>query len=354
MSELAVVGDQQPAAPVPSPAESNLVVWANDARQASAVARSLAPTPFIPSSLRATRTSKDEPEEQIHARTAANITAAILTGQELGLTPMAALRSVVVIQGTPAMTAVALRGLVQSRGHEIWVESSSDTRAVVCGQRRGSTRVERSVWTIERARQLGLTSKDNWRKQPEAMLVARGTSEVGRRIAADVLLGMPYSVEELADEAPETTAGTRRAQRRTAPEPVALPEPALTAPEPPRPAEPEPEREPAPEPEAVAEPPIEDEPLTPEPITRKQLTALNAALGALGYTDRHDKLRHLSEELGRPITSSADVTKDEATRLLDRIAQYEAQPKQPADEEPTSDTYVEEPPLDWQPEDGAQ
>jgi len=278
---------------------NSLAVWADDARQASSVAVSLAPTPFVPQSLR----GRDD------RQTAANITAAILTGAELGLTPMASLRSIVVIQGTPAMTAVALRGLVQSAGHEVWVESSSDARAVVCGRRRGSDQVERSVWTIDRARQLGLTGKDNWKKQPEAMLVARATSEVARRVAADVLLGLPYSVEEIADTV--ETEPQRTARRRAAKEPAPMPEPVL-------------DETPAPGPVADAPLPLPDEPeaepLADDQITPNQLTALNAALTQdLDLTDRQDKLAYLSGALGREITSSKDLTRAEASRLLDDI-----------------------------------
>ncbi len=279
---------------------NSLAVWADDARQAASVAQSLAPTPFVPQSLR----GRDD------RQTAANITAAILTGAELGLTPMAALRSIVVIQGTPAMTAVALRGLVQSAGHEIWVESSSDARAVVCGRRRGSDQIEKSVWTIDRAQRLGLTGKDNWKKQPEAMLVARGTSEVGRRIAADVLLGLPYTVEEIADTV--ETEPQRTARRRAQREPASLPEPEMDTPAAPVSS---------PEESPPAEPRQEPAETEAEPITPKQLTALNAALSQdLGFTDREDKLAYLSGELGREIGSSKDVTKAEAMRLLDGFA----------------------------------
>ncbi len=38
-----------------------------------------------------------------------------------------------------------------------------------------------SVWTIERAQQMGLLGKDQWKKQPDAMLVARATSEAMSR-----------------------------------------------------------------------------------------------------------------------------------------------------------------------------
>jgi hypothetical protein len=110
------------------------------------------------------------------------------------------------------MTALALRGLVQSRGHEVRKVESSDTRCVYEGRRAGSDGpFERSVWTIDRARAMGLTGKDNWKRQPEAMLIARASSEMCRLIAADVLLGVPYSAEEIEDEA---TAAAVEAPRR--------------------------------------------------------------------------------------------------------------------------------------------
>ena len=64
-------------------------------------------------------------------RTTANVAAAVLTGQELGLTPMASLRSIDVIDGSPALRAVAMRALVQRAGHEIWLVESTKTQAVV-------------------------------------------------------------------------------------------------------------------------------------------------------------------------------------------------------------------------------
>jgi hypothetical protein len=166
--------------------EGPLALWASEARQAYSIAVSLAKTSFVPNQFR------DKPHE---------ITAAILAGKELDLEPMSALRSIAIINGTPALTALAMRGLVQSHGHDIEVISESPTRAVVKGTRRNglSTTEHVSEWTLDRAKGLNLLSRDNWQKQPQAMLVARATSEACRRTASDVLLGMPYSVEELAD-----------------------------------------------------------------------------------------------------------------------------------------------------------
>lgn len=197
--------------------ESRLMQWARDASEAHRIAVSLSKTSFVSTTLRG------KPDE---------ITGAILTGQEIGLEPMSALRSIDIIQGTPAMRANALRGLVQSRGHDVWVEEQTATRAVVAGQRKGSERVQKSVWTIDRAKRLGLTGKDNWQKQPEAMLVARATAEVCRLVASDVLLGLPYAVEELD----ETPAEKPRTTRRKA-EPVVVEAPAIEPPAEPEPAD---------------------------------------------------------------------------------------------------------------------
>lgn len=158
-----------------------LVQWAYAAQEAHKIAQSLARTSFVPRSL------QGKPGD---------ITAAILAGQELGLQPMATLRSMDIIQGTPALRAHAMRGLVQSRGHEVKLVESSEVLCVMAGRRKGEDWQE-VTWSIERAQKLGLTGKDQWKKQPQAMLIARATGEICRLIASDVLHAMPYASEEL-------------------------------------------------------------------------------------------------------------------------------------------------------------
>src|SRR5512138_1627347 len=67
------------------------------------------------------------------------------------------------------------------------------------GRRAGETDWQQVEWTIARAQQLGLTGKDQWKKQPQTMLVARATGEICRLVASDVLYAMPYVAEELRD-----------------------------------------------------------------------------------------------------------------------------------------------------------
>lgn len=215
MSNEIATRDQQPD----GAQESALVLWAYEARQAAQVAMSLAKTSFVPASLRG------KPED---------ITAAILAGRELGLQPMASLRSMDVIQGTPALRAHAMRGLVQSHGHRVWLVEQSPTRVVMRGQRRspglagGYEREQEVVWTIERAAALGLTSKDQWKKQPQTMLTARATGEICRLIAADVLYAMPYAAEELDGDGPAAavrTSGGRVTAAEIVGDPAPQPEP---------------------------------------------------------------------------------------------------------------------------------
>lgn len=202
MTELAIRDERGGTGPVDAHT-SALVLWAYEAQQAHQIALSLAKTSFVPASLRG------KPED---------ITAAILAGQELGLRPMASLRSMDVIQGTPALRAHAMRGLVQSHGHSIQLVESTETKCRMRGRRKGEEDWQEVEWTIDRATRLGLTGKDQWKKQPQTMLVARATGELCRLIASDSLHAMPYAAEELDESSAYGTNGSAPAARVTAAE----------------------------------------------------------------------------------------------------------------------------------------
>lgn len=316
MTSIAIREDSQTAAAVTAP--SDLQQWAQSAREAASVAVSLAKTPFVPASLR----DRDD------SVTVGNITAAILTGQEVGLQPMAALRALDVIQGTPAFRAITLRALVLSRGHDLWLAESTETRAIVRGKRAGSTEVQESVWTLDRARGLSLLGKSNWKSQPGAMLVARATAECARLVAPDVIMGVAYSTEELLDGASDTASPTvtaeqgepkRTARRRTAPAPARFER------QPVEQAEPAPEPEPDFEPSGMDEfhPDTSNPPAAVEPITGAQQKMLHALLNENGLGDRDAGLAFVNAELGRTpddaITSTKHLTKAEASLVIDAL-----------------------------------
>lgn len=180
--EQALPAEQQPDTVTPTAGTTALMAWAQEADLAYQMAQKLAATSFVPASLRG------KPGD---------ITAAILAGAELGLPPMATLKSIDVIQGTPALRAHAMRGLLLSKGHEIELVESRDDYCKMRGRRRGSESWQEVEWDLGRARLLGLLNKPEWKKQPRTMLVARATGELSRLIASDALYGMPYVAEEL-------------------------------------------------------------------------------------------------------------------------------------------------------------
>jgi len=292
MTEIAVRQNTPPAIPQ---AAAGLVEWAQAAQAAHSLAQSLVATSFVP------QTYRGKPAEA---------TAAILAGAELGLNPLASLRAFDHIQGTAAPKAITLRAVAQSRGHDIEIVEESATKAVAEYRRAGAERWQTVEWTIEQARDLGLVSKDNWKKQPKAMLVARATSEAARRVASDALLGIPYSSEELQDSIPEPTAKVTRAPRTVARQP--------------KPTAPEPEfDEPEPEPvKATAE--------RTDAITDAQLKALHAGLNDLGIKDRDAGLAAISQVIDREIGSSKELSKAEASRVIEWI-KFEQEQDAPAE-----------------------
>jgi hypothetical protein len=161
--------------------ESELEAWARDAIAISNIAANIATTSLAGA-------YRGKPDE---------VTAVILAGHELGIQPMTSLKSIDVIQGQPALRAHAMRGLLQSKGHEIELVESDDVHCVMRGRRKGATEWQTVVWDIPRAQKLGLLGKDQWKKQPKTMLINRATGEICRLIASDALHGMPYAAEEL-------------------------------------------------------------------------------------------------------------------------------------------------------------
>jgi hypothetical protein len=295
----------EPAAPV------GLGVWAAELRAAAEIAGSLALTAFVPASLRVTSNGRpDGPLDE--AATSATITAALLTGREVGLSPMAAMRSIDVIQGTPAMRAHTMRALVLARGHEVWMVEATNTRCVYRGQRKTSPHVQEFTFTMDDARHVGIANRPQWRAQPRTMLIARATAGICRLVAPEALLGLPYVVEELGDDdledgdaATPDTAPRKRTARRAV-------RPVVEAQLPPTPDTPAPDLKPA---------PTADNPEPVPGVTPQQLRALHTAMTVAGIVERMDRLAYVSSVIGRDVDTSNDLTRDEASAVLDALAE---------------------------------
>lgn len=123
----------------------------------------------------------------------------VMTGLEVGIPPMAALRLYTTWDGVPRLMAEGIRGVLLAHPDIEYFEpeTGDDKHATWVGKRRGRPE-KKATWTIERARRAELLGKDNWRKYPEDMLNARASMQLGRMIAPDIMAGM-VSREEASD-----------------------------------------------------------------------------------------------------------------------------------------------------------
>lgn len=132
--------------------------------------------------------------------TAESIFAVILRGRALGIDATTALDSFHVINGRPTMSANLMVGLVLNSKKSNFFKciATSDEIATYKTHRKGDPDSEPTVlsWTIDDARRLGLTSKDNWKKQPANMLRHRCAAALARLVYPDVVGGL-YTPEEI-------------------------------------------------------------------------------------------------------------------------------------------------------------
>lgn len=123
---------------------------------------------------------------------------AILSGAELGLSPMQALYSIAVINGRPVLYGDALLALCM--GHPDWDGSQFEETQIVGARpeqrgwrckvgRRGCKPVVRE-FTVADAQQAGLLGKEVWRLYPQRMLQMRARSWALRDAFPDVLRGI--------------------------------------------------------------------------------------------------------------------------------------------------------------------
>ncbi len=233
-----------------------------------------------------------------------NAAAAILYGAELGLDPIQSLQQIFVVQGKPAIYARTAVALVKRAGILVETVSTSDQAVTVRGTDRRTGQVEESTWDIARAEQAKYTGNAKYKTDPQAMLYAKAAMEVCRKIAPDVLLGIPYAREELDLEQAQPVRrvsssrgvdGLRAAIN--APAAVSQPEPQ--------------------DPVVPAEPPVADEQMA----SRAQLQKLSILRQREKYDDtdegRTDWFQWVQLNVGRLVASNKELTKAEASVLID-------------------------------------
>lgn len=345
MTELDVYrpnGAVQPVAAGPPPVDS----WVPVAREIFYLAEQIAGTEFVP--------------ERLRNRPAA-VAAAMMAGRELGLPPMASLKHMQIVEGTPALSSEMAGALVQSLGHSIRWGERTNTSCTVHGKRIGEKEWTTVTYTIQDARQAKLLDpgksgkyRFGWTNNPRRQLIARARAELCHTVFPDCINGVPIK-EEVEDaggydnnsetvpdgggELPPIVDAPSTAQRRSGRGVTGKAR--QKAPEP-QPQEPQSTEATSP---APAGPPLpgetgyEDAPSANEPTgkpensqpaamaTPKQVTAIVAILGKYGIKDRVGRLdvtKRIAQRAGHDVSaveSSKDLTRAAASAVIDALTE---------------------------------
>lgn len=126
----------------------------------------------------------------------AQVAAVILAGRELGVGPMASLRSFYLVGGKLGMDAAFVSGRMLAHGIALEWLRDDDEHASVRLTRAGMPPYV-STFSRADAERAGLWGSATWRKYPRAMLRARAITAGARAYAADCFAGSVYTPDEL-------------------------------------------------------------------------------------------------------------------------------------------------------------
>jgi len=138
----------------------------------------------------------------------------VLYGREYGMSPVVSLNSLCVIQGQVTMKVQTMNAIVRKNCPTAIIDIKQDDKALVVSveaKRHKDDLPYIVTWDMDRAKKMGLASKDNWVKQPLTMLKARALSDALRTVFPDLLNGL-YSEEEMKDTDVIETSATLKSQ----------------------------------------------------------------------------------------------------------------------------------------------
>ena len=338
--------------------------------------------PAMPALLRAADLIYQTPFVPKGLRTPGGTLGAMMYGRELGLPPITALQSLHEINGKVGMSAEMMRARITAAGHEfVIVEATAQRCRIRC--RRKEDKLDPEAWRVveylyseavlagDDRNKEGRQQGTNYQKRPVDMLVARCTTRAARWHFPEEIHGLS-SAEELDDlarsaefEGPAptstapvartpkaeraTTRATRAASKPAAPPPTDRPAQASEAPGGPSEAEDVHDAEvvevedSAPI-DAAGEEPVEfrapaasgpdvvqelreavdaakaKREAAGPPVAAAQRAAIMGHFSRMGLAnDRDERLEAISTIIGRRIGSANELTRAEASKLLDGL-----------------------------------
>lgn len=165
-------------------------------------------------------------------KTSAQAVAIILAGRELGIGPWQAVQTINVIQGKPTVSPQLMLALINQSGQLEDLIIEGDSKQCEVTMKRKGRHTHSEMFTFEDATKLGLSSKDNYRKQPAIMLRWRAVAACARVVFPDVILGL-YTPDEMdadvtvGDDGSMTVVTVEREPEppKNAPAPAQTPQP---------------------------------------------------------------------------------------------------------------------------------
>jgi len=126
----------------------------------------------------------------------------MMIAQAEGIAPIQAMQKYSIINGMPSLKSHEIQARFQKSGGKLkWTEKTKN-RAVCELEHPAYIGTYESEYTIEDAKLAGLANKDNWKKMPKQMCMARAISQGVRAVYPECLNNM-YSVEEAQDIPPQ-------------------------------------------------------------------------------------------------------------------------------------------------------
>lgn len=157
---------------------------------------------------------------------------ALQMGAELGMKPMAALQSIGIVNGIPALYGDGFLGKCMSHPayewHKEWYDGEGDQLEAFCQVKRRGNEPHTISYTVKEAKDAGLWTKDVWKKHPKRMLLWRARTAFRDKFA-DILKG--FKIYEEVLDYPEDAHNSAPVQKR--PEFDDEPAQSMTAPPPP-------------------------------------------------------------------------------------------------------------------------
>lgn len=121
----------------------------------------------------------------------------MLIAEAEGIPAIKAVQMYSIINGMPSLKSTEVQARFQKSGGKLqWIETTD--KKAVCKMSHPDGGEYVSEFTIEMAKQMGLSSKDNWVKMPKQMLMARAITSGVRALYPSCLNNM-YAYEEAID-----------------------------------------------------------------------------------------------------------------------------------------------------------